>query len=312
MPQAFGNGLIKKISAGGEGLIKKIYACYTPGEVALVYSASTQITYKVDTGTTYTEEIEYGSSALIPKSFTPTKTGYTFVGWRTDNAASSSVLTKKDVDTEAFTLYAVFKKTITLSYNGNGSTGGSTAAQTGTKYYNNGTVKNPTFALASNGFTKTSYNFSKWAMGSASGTQYAAGASVALLEDTMFYAVWTMKSYATLFSSSDYHIGSNTGNASEKAGVFTCDTPFNASGATKLQLTVSGYHNDTPTMGVYLLNSKTEAASNSNLVGTKSVPGSTAAGGDTTYEFDISAFGGTRYVHITSTLYLYIRSIKYV
>ena len=275
----------------------------------LVYSASQLITYKVDVGTTYTEEIEYGASALEPTSFTPTKTGYTFVGWRTDTSASSSVLTEKNVDTEEFSLYAVFKKTITLSYNGNGSTGGSTAAQTGTKYYNNGTVKNPTFALASNGFSKTSYNFSKWALGSASGAQYAAGASVTLSADTTFYAVWTMKDYSTLFSNSDYHIGSNTG---DKTGTFTCETPFNASNATKLQLVVSGYHKDTPNMNVYLLKSKTEAASSSNLVGSKNVPGWTTAGGDTTYEFDISKFGDTRYVHITTTGYLYIRSIKYV
>ena len=392
MPQCYLGTRIKQIYLGED--IKRGYI-----GSELFFSRSQDVTYYVDKNKTYVEEVEYGETCLSPKTFTPSKSGYTFVGWREDTDYSLDVLPSKTMDDSPISLYAIYKKefthtyhttdgvsnnttklkgssvvnykgdgfvdyptapnsgtipsdrwtwrgwsaandkaanasvayssgsqvqifedadfyglyqrTLTLSYNGNGSTGGSVSSQSGTQYLNGiSRFVNPSFVLKSNGFSKTDSIFNKWALGSVNGTQYNVGDTVTINDDIAVFAIW--KSYTTLFSNSNYHIGSNTGNASEKAGKFTCETPFNASNATKLQLTVSGYHNDTPTMGVYLLTSSGEAASNATLVGTKSVPGSTAAGGDTTYEFDISKFTGTRYVHITSTLYLYIRSIKYV
>ena len=162
----------------------------------LYYSAikAHTVTYYVDTSVIYSEDVNKGDSCLSPTSFTPSKSGYVFVGWREDNIASSEILSEKFMGDDPITLYAVFKKTITLSYNGNGATSGSTASQTNTQYYNNGNTANPTFILSANGFGKTGYNFSKWAMGSASGTQYSAGASVTISSDTVFYAVWTSKS----------------------------------------------------------------------------------------------------------------------
>lgn len=93
------------------------------------------------------------------------------------------------------TLYAIFSKsnTITLSYNANGGSG-STAPQSKqvTQYYNNGNYTTPTatFTLQSSSFTKSGYLFNKWAIGSTSGTQYAAGTSVTLSSNTTFYAIW--------------------------------------------------------------------------------------------------------------------------
>lgn len=238
----------------------------------LYYSAinAHTVTYYVDTDIVYNEDVNKGDSCLSPTSFTPSKSGYVFVGWREDNIANSSVLSDKIMDNSEISLYAVFKKditvtkyngsssattetkqqyynnsnvenpsftlsqtavsgwtvrgwststaadasasvsnggsvtlsdnatyyglyqtTITLSYNGNGATSGSTAAQTGTRYWNSaGNYGNPSFTLRSSGFAKTSYSFTKWAMGSASGTQYAAGVSVTLNANTVFYAIW--------------------------------------------------------------------------------------------------------------------------
>lgn len=236
-----------------------------------VWGSGSSVTYVVDNGEAYSEDVLNGDSVLSPKTFTPSKSGYTFVGWRADKTASSSVLTSKTMGTEPITLYAVFKRTltltyydgtttkatksdtqyynngntanpsftmtqasktnwtargwatssdakasinyndgstisigsdttiygcysqaITLSYNGNGASSGSTSKQTDTRYWNSaGNYSNPTFALASNGFSKTDYTFSKWAMGSANGTQYSAGSSVSLAENTTFYAVWS-------------------------------------------------------------------------------------------------------------------------
>lgn len=238
-----------------------------------IYSAGSTVTYIVDVENEVKEEVDSGASCLSPKTFTPSKSGWTFVGWREDTTASADVLTEKLMDDEPITLYAVFEKeitctfisglnkassatakgnlyynngnianasvtaptgvtvsgwtwigwsgdtiadgyadianggnivtsadgtlyglyqqTITLSYNGNGSTSGSTASQTGTRYHNSyGNYSDPEFKLASNGFARTNYTFAVWAQGSANGTQYKTGASVTLTASTTFFAYW--------------------------------------------------------------------------------------------------------------------------
>lgn len=164
-----------------------------------VYSSGNIVTYCVDTGVAYQEEVDDGASCLSPKTFVPTKSGWAFVGWRQDKTASASVLGSLVMKSNPVTLYAVFRQTITLSYSGNGNTGGSTEGQTGYRYYNNENVINPSFTLRENGFTKTDYNFNKWAMGSTSGTQYAAGEIVTLSASTTFYAVWTIQTVVITF-----------------------------------------------------------------------------------------------------------------
>lgn len=235
-----------------------------------VFTAGSTVTYYVDSGVSYTEEVDSEASCLYPTTFTPTKSGWTFVGWREDNTASSSVLNSKVMGDSPITLYAVFRaavtvtyynnstsassttgyryynngnvinpsftltqaassgwtargwstsnsgnagitysngatftrdsnitlyglyqQTITLSYNGNGATGGSTASQTGIRYWAPAGYINPTFTLATNGFTLSNCTWQAWAIGSASGTQYAKGASVTLSSSTVFYAKWT-------------------------------------------------------------------------------------------------------------------------
>ena len=264
MPIYTGNQKLKKLYIGNQAVRK----AYLGNQ--LVYSAGNIVTYHVDAGVRYQEEVGEGQSCLSPKTFTPQKAGWAFVGWRTDATASGDVLAGKVMGDNPVTLYAVFthpvtvtyyngsasasaqmknrywnngndtppsftltqaalsgwsargwsastagnggityangaaftrnsdvtlygmyQQAVTLSYNGNGATGGSTAAQTGYRYYNsNGQTLNASFSLRANGFTRTSYTFSKWALGSAGGTQYAAGAGVTLAASTIFYALW--------------------------------------------------------------------------------------------------------------------------
>ncbi|MDE7355003.1 MAG: InlB B-repeat-containing protein [Acetatifactor sp.] len=138
----------------------------------------------------------YNNGNVSNPSFTVTPaalSGWIFNGWCAASSPTAAV-SYSSISGTAFdantTLYAKYSQTVTLSYNGNGSSGGSTAAQTGTRYFNSGQYSNPTFTLRANGFTRTGYTWTKWAMGSGGGTQYAGGATVTLSANTVFYALW--------------------------------------------------------------------------------------------------------------------------
>lgn len=162
-------------------------------------------TYYIDTDNTQTQSFAYGASVL-DTSFTPIKEGYTFIGWREDNAADGNVLTEKVMSTEPITLYAVFGKELSLAYNANG--GSSTpATQTDYIYYNNGNTANPTFTLAE-AISRSNYKFNKWTLNSTSGTAYAAKSDITLSESATMYATW----YLTYQSGSQQvNFNKNTG-----------------------------------------------------------------------------------------------------
>lgn len=143
------------------------------------------ITYNIDTGNSTTSTVKAGTPVL---NYAPTKDGYTFIGWREDSTANETVLSGTTA-TKDMTLYAVFSKSITVSYNANGGSG-STSSNSGTMYYNNGNTLGATITLRSNGFSYTNRTFQKWASGSAAGTQYSVGATVTITSDTTFYAIW--------------------------------------------------------------------------------------------------------------------------
>lgn len=71
--------------------LKKGYV-YENGKYRKIYSAGNIVTYYVDSGTYYTEEVDSDASCLSPKTFTPSKDGWSFVGWRKDKTASNYVL----------------------------------------------------------------------------------------------------------------------------------------------------------------------------------------------------------------------------
>jgi hypothetical protein len=91
---------------------------------------------------------------------------WTALWYRTDTTASTSTQAAWSV-TPAYnttpTYYAVYNRTLTISYSGNGNSGWSTLDTTATQYYNsNWGVSTPSFTLATNGFTRTWYRFNKW------------------------------------------------------------------------------------------------------------------------------------------------------
>ena len=111
------------------------------------------------------------------------KSGYTFTGWNTAANGSGTTYTAGNTFTMAgnTTLYALWAQNHTVTFNGNGSTGGATPAQT------NYTTAN----LTLNGFTRTNFSFSGWnTAANGSGTAYADGASYSFAADLTLYAQW--------------------------------------------------------------------------------------------------------------------------
>ena len=83
-----------------------------------------------------------------------------------------------------------------VTFDGNGNTGGTTTAQT--CYY--GVAQ----ALRTNGFVKTGYSFAGWATSATATTSYSDGASYTIgASDVTLYATWAANAYAVTLSAPD-------------------------------------------------------------------------------------------------------------
>ena len=131
-----------------------------------------------------------GNNVDLSSDNAASKSGWTFVGWRKDKTANGSIQSSITASTNDINLYAVYRQSITLSYNGNGNTGGSTAAQSDYRYYNNGNTTNPTFTIRANGFSKSGYSFVNWRLNSTSGTAYNPNNTITLTTNATLYAMW--------------------------------------------------------------------------------------------------------------------------
>ena len=180
-----------------------------------------------------------GAKVSSVTSYTPaTISNWTAAGYRADTTASTSSYGKATSISPAATvsnsLHAVYTRTLTISYNAN-SGSGTTAATTATIYLNTNatTTSSQAVTLASNNFTRTNYEFSKWAAGSTSGTQYAAGASYnpslaynATTFGKTMYAIWNqdvIKNYG-IASSCAPSTGSYTSYAETLADAISAAT----------------------------------------------------------------------------------------
>lgn len=173
-----GNDRVKKVDFNSVKC-KKVYL-----DNVKVFSSGNIVTYYVNTNEVHQEEVEADASCLSPKTFTPSISGWTFIGWRTDTAANMNVLSSKIMGDDPVTLYAVFRRTLTATFNGNGATSGSVASISSYQYYNFGNYNNPTFALPANGFARTDYRFTGWNYG-------AVGTKVTMTSNITVYAQWT-------------------------------------------------------------------------------------------------------------------------
>ena len=217
-------GNISRTSAQSRSDVVDLYAQWTPNEYYVAYNSNKPngATGNIS-GTMAKSNHEYDTSNNL-KANGYRLTGWTFQNWNTKADGSGTSYTDKQSVTNltatngaTVTLYAQWKaNTYTVKYDGNGSTGGSTASSSHT--YD--TAK----TLTANGFTKTGYTFKGWnTKADGSGTSYADKASVKNLSSTngatvTVYAQWAANKYTVAY------------NANGGSGTMTADTATYGSG----------------------------------------------------------------------------------
>ena len=156
------------------------------------------------------------------------RTGYNFLGWYTEASAGSQVTENTTMTEGNKTIYAHWQiKTYTLSYNGNGNTGGSTAATT----CNHGQA----CSTATNGFTKTGYSFDGWYDAASGGTKYT---SVTLTANKTLYAHWKINSYTITYAGN----GSTGGSTAATSCNYNATCTLRGNGFTKTGHTFAGWY----------------------------------------------------------------------
>lgn len=216
------NASLKKMTYNGQ----KVKKWYHNG--VRVYAAGSTVTYYVDTATAYTEEVDSEATCLSPKTFTPTKSGWSFVGWREDKTASGSVLTSKVMGDSPVTLYAVFTQNVTVTYYNNTTTAATTK---GSRYYNNSNIVNPSFKIAQ--ASKSGWSARGWSTGTAgnSSINYNNNISFTRDSDVTLYGMYqkTCTLTAISYNSNQTATGTAYYNSNGKTVDATTKAPNGAS-----------------------------------------------------------------------------------
>ena len=130
------------------------------------------------------------------------QTGSTTTG--SSSSPSSFVLTRPSATSGSTTQYYTYYAPYTITYSGNGNTGGSTTATTGAL----------PLTVSTNGFTKTGNSFSGWnTAAGGGGTSYSPGDSYNTASNLTLYAQWTPDTYTISY---DANGGSGAPSAQTK------------------------------------------------------------------------------------------------
>ena len=152
-----------------------------------------KITYVLNGGTNNSgNPTAYTVTASTKTLKSPTKKGYTFVGWYKESTFKTKVTELKKGSTGSMTLYAKWTvNKYTIAFNANGGTG-TMSKLTGVSY-------NTTKTLTANAFKRSGYTFTGWnTKKDGSGTAYKDKASVSKLSSingatVTLYAQWKKK-----------------------------------------------------------------------------------------------------------------------
>ncbi len=171
--------------------------------------------------------------------------GYTFAGWNTEDDGSGITYpagTGKFTITNDIHLYAKWTiNTYTLTYVGNGNTGGSVPS-TGSPYDSNTTI---TVTANTGNLTRTGYDFNDWnTAANGSGTGFVAGAPLKIKSDTTLYAQWTIKQYTVTYLGNNQSSGSAPVDATPHDSNFTVAVLGNTGGLERDGYRFAGWNTD--------------------------------------------------------------------
>ena len=161
-------------------------------------SKITDIPYKVEDGTIVDHNYSYKENSVVLP--TPTRTGYTFNGWKRTGSDTllNGTVTSSDIgvniDGENITLTAQWtanKHTVTFDANGGSVTPAFMSVTYGSTY---GELPTP---------TRVGYTFKGWFTSETGGSQVSSGATVTITADQILYAQWTVNTYIVRFHKED-------------------------------------------------------------------------------------------------------------
>ena len=165
-----------------------------------VYSTGVVVSYHIDSDYVLTQNVADGEDAIAVAP-TATKKDYSFVGWRQDTEANSTVLGKQVVASdEAFSLYAVFKKSTEVSFFASGGKG-EMENLTVVSLYNNGTESGEQIELPLCSYTKEGYAFIGYTLDT-SKELLLPGTKMGFSEETVLYANWVQETYEFVYTGS--------------------------------------------------------------------------------------------------------------
>jgi uncharacterized repeat protein (TIGR02543 family) len=119
----------------------------------------------------------------------PTKDGYTFTGWYSDEA-TTTLYDWSTILTSNTTVYAGWQADYTLSYDGNGNTSGDVPSST--TVTKNAKAPEDVIVADQGNLAKEGYHFIGWnTAADGSGTMYQPGTNYSLIDNTTLYAQWT-------------------------------------------------------------------------------------------------------------------------
>jgi uncharacterized repeat protein (TIGR02543 family) len=163
-----------------------------------VYAAGVKVTYQIDTGYALERTVPDREDAIAAAPSAALE-GYTFVGWRQDDSAEKKVLSEFIISSEEpVTLYAVFRKQMTIGLMPNGGTltvSGAKESFTAFCYYNNGNSQSEPTEVPASPYTRKNMSFCGWSIDSLSTPSYKPGELGVFPADATLYAMWVTTEY---------------------------------------------------------------------------------------------------------------------
>ena len=172
----------------------------------VIYASGVSVTYKVDTNQTITQTAALAED-IVRSAPTVTKAGYTFLGWKSDNTADGAVLSNYVLQSaSAVTLYAVFKRTITIDMDSGDAELPDDAEETSidtTLYYNNGNVVSDKVLIPACPYVMEEKSFCGWTINTSVAESYMPGEEYTFSDDATLYPCFVDSDYefAEVFAS---------------------------------------------------------------------------------------------------------------